>query len=368
MKVSILKIHLIQALTKTARVVSSKSQLPILQNILLETKGNRLNLIGTNSEITIITKAQAKIEEEGGVCVPAKLFMEIISSFPDTQINLSVKEGSMMIKSDGYEAMISCVGKEEFPPVPINKKNKEMSIPKDKLLSSLDMVLFTAATDEGRPVLMGIKIKQDDDGILFVATDGYRLSLKKMDFVSQGVIEMNVPSRALLEVVHVGQEEKTIENIIISPAEDAQLGFFIGDTEIYTRIIDGEYPRFEKIIPKNYTTKVLLNKEELLQAVKSAAIFARDSANIVRFHIEDKKMVISANTPQIGQNKINVQAETEGEEADIAFNSRFLLEYLSHVGEETVIFEMTGALNSGVFRLQKDGSSLHIIMPVRTAE
>ena len=368
MKVSILKTHLTQALTKVSRVISSKSQLPILQNVLLETKDKQLNIVGTNSEMTIVVKTQAKVEEDGGICVPAKLFTELISSLPDNQINISVKEGVMNVKSEGYEATLPCVPKEEFPPVPVNKKNREIIIPKTKLLASLDAVLFAAATDEGRPVLTGIKVKIDEEGMLFVATDGYRLSLKKMELVSQEKLEMNIPAKAFGEVVHVGQEEKEVEKITISPSEDAQLGFFIGNTEIYTRVIDGEYPKFEKIIPKSYSTRAMIQKEEFLQAVKSAAIFARDSANVVRLHLEKEKMTISANTPQVGQNKITITVSTEGESSDIAFNSRFLLEYLSHVSEEIIIFEMTGALNSGVFRPQKDESVLHIIMPVRTTE
>ena len=141
--------------------------------------------------------------------------------------------------------------------------------------------------------------------------------------------------------------------------------FVVGDTEIRTRLIDGDYPNFEKIIPTKYNTRVLLEKAALLSAAKSAAIFARDNANIVKLHIENQTVTISANTPQIGQNQVDVEANVDGEGGDMAINSRFLLECLSNFPGDELLFEMTGSLNPGVFRPVKDDSYLHIIMPVR---
>lgn len=365
MKISILQTHLLSTLTRVGRIISPKAQLPILQNILLETKGNIFIVAGTNTETSIVSKSNAKIGKEGGACVPAKLLIEFITSLPEGVVEMNVKEEVLEIKSNGFEATIPCVSKEEFPPLPKHDKTKGSEIPKESFIQALESVLFAAATDEGRPILTGVKIQKVGTETLFVATDGYRLSLKRVGLSMNENVDITVPARTLSEVVHIGLGNKEDKNIVLKKIDDAQLGFFLGETEIYTRILDGEYPNFEKILPKKYTTKIVLDKEKFLQAVKSANIFARDNANIIKFIITDGELTISANTPQVGQNKVTLEADVDGEGGEISFNSRFTLDFLSHFQEEKLQFEMTGSLNPGVFRSTTDDSYLHIIMPVR---
>jgi len=366
MKISILQTHLLNTLTNVGRVISPRAQLPILQNILLETKGNNFIVAGANTETSIVSKSNAKIEREGGVCVPAKLLIEFITSLPEGTIELIEKEGALIIKSSGFEATIPCVVKEEFPPLPEAEKIKGSDIPKETFIQSLESVLFSAATDEGRPILTGVKIQKKEEGTLFVATDGYRLSLKKVNLQMEGDVDLTLPARTMSEIVHVGLGNKDDKTITLKKIDDAQLGFFLGETEIYTRVLDGEYPNFEKILPKKTTTKIIIEKEKFLQAVKSASIFARDNANIIRFSLADGEITVSANTPQVGQNKVVLGVDQEGDGGEIAFNSRFVLDFLSHFSEEKLQFEMTGSLNPGVFKSPTDESGLHIIMPVRT--
>jgi DNA polymerase-3 subunit beta len=258
------------------------------------------------------------------------------------------------------------VSKEEFPPLPKHDKVKGSEVPKDIFIQALETVLFAAASDEGRPILTGIKIQKDGAETLFVATDGYRLSLKRVALSMEENTDITIPARTLSEVVHIGLGNKEDKGMVLKKIDDAQLGFFLGDTEIYTRILDGEYPNFEKILPKKYTTKVVLDKERFLQAVKSANIFARDNANIIKFVITEGELTVSANTPQVGQNKVTLEADIDGEGGEISFNSRFVLDFLNHFQEEKLQFEMTGSLNPGVFKSTTDDSCLHIIMPVRT--
>ena len=224
---------------------------------------------------------------------------------------------------------------------------------------------FAAATDEGRPLLTGIRIKKEEGGVVFAATDGYRLSVAKANMTLGFDADLVVPGRALLEVVKISSEDKSGKEITIAQTEDGQLVFGMGDIEIHTRLIDGEYPNFEKIIPKSFATRALIDREKLLRAVKSAAVFARDNANIIRFHLENQTLVVSANTPQVGENTIEVEAKIDGEGGDVAFNSRFLLDFLNNFSEDEVLFEMTGSLNPGVFKPVSDEDYLHIIMPVR---
>lgn len=366
MKLSILQTHLLSALTNVGRIISPKAQLPILQNFLLETKGSLFIVAGTNTETSIISKSNAKIEKEGGACVPAKLLIEFITSLPEGVVEISEKGGTLAVISGGFEATIPCMSKEEFPPFPKHDKINKSEIIKETFLQALESVLFAAASDEGRPILTGVKIQKSGTDTLFVATDGYRLSLKRVGLSMDENIDITIPARTLSEVVRVGLGNKEEKKIALKKIDDAQLGFFLGETEIYTRVLDGEYPNFEKILPKKYTTKIVLDKEKFSQAVKSASIFARDNANIIKLVLTDGEMTISANTPQVGQNKVKLEVDSEGEGGEIAFNSRFVLDFLSHFSEEKLQFEMTGSLNPGVFRSTTDDSFLHIIMPVRT--
>lgn len=367
MNIAILQENLLKALTRTGRIVSQKTQLPIMQNVLLAAEESRLRIVATNMETTEVVWAGAKVEKEGGICVSSRLLTDLVMSLPQDTIHLVAKEGSLHIRCSGVNATIPGVPSSEFPPVSSLKKKTGMKLGKEMFLDALTGVLFAAATDEGRPLLTGVKITTQDGAALFAATDGYRLSMKKITMGKFGDLNLVIPARALSEVVKVSQEEKEVSSVEMLETQEGQLVFMVGDTEIHTRPIAGEYPNIEKIVPTRHNTRVLVDKTSLLHAVKSASIFARDNANILRLHIENQKMIVSANTPQVGENHVEVEAKVDGEGGDIAFNSRFLLEFLNGFAGEELLFEMTGSLNSGVFRPVKDDSYLHIIMPVRVS-
>ena len=365
MNVSILQENLLRVLTRTGRIVSPKAQLPIMQNILLLAEGSRFSVTATSLEITEVAAAPAKVEKDGGICVSSRLLTDLVVSLPQETVQMVAKEGSLHVRSRGVNATIPGVPAGEFPPTAPAPKKAGMKLEKQALLAALSGVLFAAATDEGRPLLTGIKLVKKDGGVTVAATDGYRLSLKHLTIAAPGDLDIVVPARALAEVVKVSGEEKDAAHIDMVQSEAGQLIFMVGESEIHTRAIAGEYPNIEKIIPKTHNTRVLVDAGSLTRAVKSAAVFARDNANILRLHIENQLLVVSANTPQVGENHVEVEAKIDGEGGDIAFNSRFLLEFLNGFVGDEVLFEMTGSLNPGVFKMPKDESYRHIIMPVR---
>lgn len=367
MILSLLQENFLKALTATSRVLSSKAQLPVLQNALLSAQDGQLRVTTTNLETTESVWVGAKVDKEGGLCVPARLLTELVMSLSQDTVRLSIKEGCLAVSCGASFATIPGMPATEFPPQPVQKQAKATLLPKEDFCKALALVLFAAATDEGRPLLTGVKIRSEEDGVLLAATDGYRLSVKRVKLRLAQDVDMVVPARALGEVVKLAQEEKGADKLSLSQAEENQLIFRVGDTQVATRLIDGEYPSFDKIVPKNFTTRVHLEKETLLRAVKSVAIFARDNANIVHLSIEGQKVVVSAATAQVGENRVEVDAQVDGEGGEIAFNSRFLLEFLSNYLEAELLFETTGSLNPGVFRPVKDDSFLHIIMPIRTS-
>lgn len=365
MIIHVLQENLLKSLTRITRVVPARPQLPILQNIKLVASKEGLEVTATNMESTETIWVGSKVEKEGGVCVSAKVFTEFISSLPPETVHIHVHEETLKASCGAFVAEFPTVSVTEFPPKPEFLSTEATAVDKEKVCSALSSVLYAAATDEGRPVLTGIKIVENGDETTFVATDGYRLSLHSVALTMSKLSNAVVPAKALLEVVKMSMEEKDEKEIRVGLAGEHQAGFVIGDITLMTRLIDGEYPKYERIIPKGFTTRARIEREPFLQAVKSAAIFARDNANIVRISLDNQKIIVSANAAQIGKNAIELQAKIDGDGGEIAFNARFLLDFLTNFSEEEFLFEMTGSLNSGVFRPVKDNSSLHIIMPVR---
>ncbi len=367
MKISVLQENLVKAVIRTSRIISNKPSLPILSNILIKATKEGIVVTATSLETTVAVSVGAKVEKQGGICVAAKIFSELVSSLPQEAVTLEEKEGSLRLDCGGVRATVPGLPMAEFPPPGEALGKKETTIEKEALVSLLSLVLFAASSDEGRPLLTGIKIVQKEEGALFAATDGYRLSVCRSEVGLPKNTDVVVPSRALGEVLRVCQEEKEEKQVFLSDAADGQLVVRVGDTTITTRRIDGEYPGFEKIIPSKHTARAALDVASFTKAVKSASIFARDSANIIRLHMAKSSLTVSANTPQVGENTVEVDAKIEGEEGDIAFNSRFLLELLSNFPGEELVFEMNGSLNPGAFLSPKDPSFLHIIMPVRVS-
>lgn len=375
MKLSTLQENLAKGLSTVSRSVASKAQLPVLSNILLTTDKGRLKLSATNLETGINFWIGAKIEKEGTISIPAKILTEFVSSLPAEKVELEVKETTLNLICGSYQASFVGLAASEFPSVPTLKDKETISFSSGDLAKAVSQVAFAAAQDEGRPVLTGVLIITKGDSLVLVATDGYRLSVKKLAGVKgfgevkefkKGLI---IPSRTLTEVAKVTSEQNQEKGVglSITPSSN-QIIFSTNDAEIVSRLIEGSFPEFEKIIPEKGKTKILVETESLMKAVRIASIFARESANIIRFRIKKSGITISANAPQIGDNVINLEAKVEGEENKIAFNSRYLLDLLNSCDSPSISFEMTSSLNPGVFTPSEDKSFFHIIMPVRIQE
>jgi len=365
MKIALLQENLLKAITAASRIVPTRTQLLILQSVLVHTQEGRIVVFGTSLDTGIVCWCDGKIEKEGGVCIPAKILVELVATLPPQTVVLEAGSGGLTVSCGGFSATIATSPAAEFPPPPTISKPVATKISTKTFSDLLRHVLFAAATDESRPILSGVRFVNTGDEATAVATDGYRLSRKRISLKLPGALDMVVPGRALSEAVRLTNQTNQDADMSLALTTDGQILFAVGDVEIYTRRIDGEYPPIEKIIPKNWTTRVTADRDALVQAVKSAAIFARDNANIVRLTVNKDGIVVSANAPSVGENKIDIESKVEGEGGEIAFNSRFLLEYFSAISGDQVVFEMTGSLNPGAFHLVGDDSFLHIIMPVR---
>jgi DNA polymerase-3 subunit beta len=332
----------------------------------LSAKDGQLSLRATNLESGIIFNIGAKIEKEGETTIPAKTLVEFISSLPADKIDFSLEENSLKISCQRFKATINGLPASEFPPLPQGTGEPSLSFKTEEISLPISQVAFAAAQDESRPVLSGVKFLGSEEGLTLAATDGFRLSLKKLSKIkTEKGIDLILPARVLIEVIRILNEGKEEELGLEIAKEANQAIFILSNGKIVCRLLEGQYPDFEKIIPTSFISRATISKDELLSAVRSASIFARESANIIRFKTQQEKFLVLANAPQVGESASEIEAKIEGEDGEIAFNSRFLLDYLAVVPEEEIVFEMSGPLSPGVFKLVKDDSFLQIIMPVR---
>jgi DNA polymerase III subunit beta len=369
MKVTFLAENLQKKLSFVNHAISGKSQLPILSNFLIKAEKGEMSVLATDLEIGIIITVPAVTEEEGETTVPAKTFFDLLSSFTKEKITLELKGTNLELKGERTKASFQTMPKEDFPKIYERKGEIVAEETGENLSKQLRDVVFSASQDNGRPALSGVLLEKEGTGVIAVATDGFRLSLKKNIGVNIKTTEkasLLIPARVVKELLAMPEPEEKVE-VYIS-AEDNQIIFAQGKTTLVGRLIEADFPAYEKILPIDFSTKAEFDKEEMWGAVKRCSVFARETANVIKITIDKEKIKVSANTPSVGENSVDIEAKVQGEENEIAFNARYLLDLFSNIEAETMILEMTGPLNPGVFKIKGDSSFLHLIMPIRVQE
>ncbi len=376
MKISCLQENLAKGLATVGRAVATRSTLPVLSNILLESDAGRLRLAATNLEIGISCWIGAHVEEEGSTTVPARLLTEFVNSLPPGQIDLELvaRTQTLNLKCARYEANIKGIEAGEFPIVPtadsIGAGNR-LYLPADTFRRMIDQAVFAAATDESRPILTGVLTRFHQGGLTLAAADGFRLAVTSADVgidldQTTGVV---VPARALAELARISADQTDLIELIITPARN-QILFHLTNTDLVSQLIEGNFPDYTQIVPKSYNTRTLVNTQELLKAVKVAFLFARDAANIIRFHIvpgselTPGQMIVTGTSVELGDNVSELDARIQGDEIEIAFNARYLIDALSVVGTSEVALETTTASSPGVIRPVGGDDFVCVIMPM----
>jgi DNA polymerase-3 subunit beta len=365
MKVSILQENFNKALALASRFTSTKTQLPVLGNVLLTTKRTKLTVSSTNLEVSVSSSIGAKIDKEGEITVPGRVIAEIVSNLPSETINLEVDKEQLKIRSQNFESSLSGMNASDFPPVPsVLPKEGVIALPKDSFLEALSQVIFATSIDETRPILTGVLFNFQKDLLTLVATDGFRLSQRKVNAKIKGKEERLILPKSVLGELSRFSEEETL-SLYVNKKEN-QILFGDNGTVLSSRVLEGEFPDYQKIIPKASGTKVLIDKEELLRGVKLSSVFARESANIVKVGLGKDYLDISAESSSSGSQKTRVDAKVTGDaKLEIAFNYRFLEEFLHAVRGEEVSIELSNPASPGIFRDTAEVSFLHLIMPVR---
>jgi DNA polymerase-3 subunit beta len=376
MKISCLQENLAKGLATVGRAVATRSTLPVLANILLESDEGRLRLAATNLEVGINCWIGARIEEEGSITVPARLLGEFVNSLPPGQIDMELTERTqtLNLKCARYEANIKGIEAAEFPHVPTAESiegQTSLHVEADTFRQMIDQVVPAAATDESRPILTGVLAKFHQGGLTLAAADGFRLAVAKADVGADLDQTASVisPARALSELSRISAEQKDPIELIITPTRN-QILFHLSNTDLVSQLIDGNFPDYTQIVPKSHSTRTLIGTQELLKAVKVAFLFARDAANIIRFavvpgsELAPGQVIITGTSAEFGDNVGEMDATVEGETIEIAFNARYLIDALTVVGTPEIALETSSPSSPGVIRPVGGDDFLCVVMPM----
>lgn len=363
MKLQVTQENLAKALGSVARVASSRGTLPILSNVLLKTVDGRLSIAATNLDIAITHFIGSKVQAEGAITVPARLMQDFVGSLPAGVIELELDEHKLHIAADKYQSVINGVPADDYPVMPAIEGGVSWKVPGRILKTALQQVLMAASGDESRPILTGVYWHTEDGSLFLAATDSYRLAEKRLMKTAQE-IKLLIPATSLQDVLRlVGDFDDDVQ----VTHDDQQVLFRVGDVELVTRLIEGNYPDYRKLIPQAFSCSATLKKSELTNITKVSSLFARESAGSVTIHLDEKAKQVSIRSiaSQIGENTATATATVAGEGV-ITLNSRYILDALHALAGDDVLFAFNGKLEPTILRDPKADDYTHIIMPLKS--
>jgi DNA polymerase III subunit beta len=364
-----------RGLSAVSHAVSNRSTLPILANILIATDHDRLKLSATNLEIGINCWVDAQIHEEGTTTVPAKLLTDFVNSLPQAPVDITMPEGTntLSIKSMRSSANIKGMDSSEFPVIPSGEGGEPPVLLDAKdLKEMIEEVAFAAADDDSRPVFTGVLAQVSDERITFAAADSFRLAVRVAplpgDDHPRG--DILIPARTLTELARILPSEGAVQ-MIVTPNR-SQVLFHTEQLDLVSRLIEGTFPNFRQIIPKEHTTRAVVETKEFAAAVKSAALFARDSSNIIRLKVnpgadnglEPGAITVEATAEDLGDNTSTVNAAVDGQELQIIFNVKYLEDVLKVISTPEVALEANGSTRPGVIKPVGPADYTYVIMPM----
>lgn len=366
MELSVTQENLSKALSNVGRVASSKAGLPILSNILLRTDGNRLLVAATNLEIASTQYVGAKVVTPGAITIPARLVTDFVSSLPKGTVELKVQDNHLTLSSDGYNSVINGVIADEFPELPTidETSSVQYSINVADFKQAVSQTIVTSSNDSTRPVLTGVFWHSFEGYLYLAATDGYRLSERRLVETKSEVAAI-IPTSTLQEVLRTISDDVSEVDMLF---DETQVRFRVGESEVTSRLIDGNFPPYRELIPATSETTMVLDTSEFVRVTKIAGLFARDSGGSVTLTADKENQALSIHSiaSELGENTSKTSAEVTSD-GQVTLNSRYISEALSAIDGDKVEFRFSGKLAPCVLTAKvKDVNYKHIIMPLKS--
>ena len=373
MKVSCLQENLSRGLAVVGRAVATRTTLPITNNVLLATENGRLKLAATNLEVAIVHWIGASVEEDGSITVPARVLTEFVNSLPNDKVEMSLdgESRSLEMRCARFEARLSGMDADDFPPIPEITEGITAKLDPERLRQTIGRVAFAAATEDSRPVLTGVSTELSGSTMTLAAADGFRLSVDKAPLLEDvgEATTIIIPARALTEVSRLIGESKDPVVITVNPAK-SQVLFEMEDVRLVSQLVQGSFPNYSQLIPQEHTTTTTVDVEDFMRATRAASIFARDASGIVRLQAAPVNgggkgsLMVSARAEEVGDDQGEIDAEVDGPDSKIAFNSKYLSDVLGVVGKGQVALETNSPSSPGLLRPVDDSEFIHVVMPM----
>jgi DNA polymerase-3 subunit beta len=367
MNLTIAKDQILIGLQAVQNVVSTRTTLPILSNVLLRAEEDHVEFTATDLDVTVACKVEAKVKKGGSTTVPVKKLFNIVREMGGSEMDIETDDKNITsVRCNSSFYKIHGLGADEFPPLPKFKDDKKVTLQQETVKAMMSKTSFAVSTDESRYVLNGIFISLKDHKMTMVATDGRRLALvdEEVDIDEKSGGEFIVPAKAVNELNRLLQEKGDVE---IKFGEN-QASFALKDDKgfsvlVITKLIEGNYPNYRQVIPAEVKERVPLGREEFLQALRRAEIMTSEKANSVKMTFGKNNLAITANSPEVGEARESLAVNYKGKEISIAFNPRYLIDPLNALAEDEVFFELIDELSPGVLKI--NGPFLYVVMPMR---
>jgi DNA polymerase-3 subunit beta len=364
MKVSVARGELLEALSAVSKGLSSRTTLPILSGIHISAIDDTLILQSTDLEISIKTKTKGRVEEAGQTVLPGKLIIDIVRSLPEAAVTIDTSnKGSAVVTCVQSSFTVRTLSPEDFPRFPEAEAAKALSLPSEIFSKVVHQVSKAVSRDETRPILTGVLVVVESGTLRMVATDSYRLCLKEvvLEDVS-GEIEVVVPGRAIEDVARLAASTERVSLGV----SDNQVIFTFGDTVFISRRIEGSFPNYRQLIPKEHQTRAVIDRVEFTEAIKRVSLLAQHNAPLrIGVNVADHILTLTAQTQDVGEAKEDIEIQPVGEDVEMAFNHAYLMEGVSVSEGEKVALEIVSPLKPGIIKSADGEDFIYLLMPVR---
>ncbi len=364
MKISCTQENLHRGLEIVSRASGRNTALPILSNVLLRAESTGLRLTATNLEIGLTCLVRAKVEGAGAYTVQGRLLNELVGLLSSDRIDLSLANGELSVVTKETKTSLKGLSADEFPIIPPIERKNPISLPVSQLKQAITQTIFAAAYDASRPEINGVLLKTDGANLILAATDSYRLAERQLALTSPaGSVSAIVPIRALQELARVLDGAAETADLYLS---ENQLLVAVGDIELVSRLIEGQYPNYEQIVPKDSKTQATVAVTELSRVVKAASLFCKSGINDVTLAFSGPgQLTVSAANSQVGANTTTIDCAVKGPDNSAVFNYRYLLDGLANLDTPSAQIELTDPASPGLIRPASDQPYLYLVMPIR---
>jgi len=347
----------------TQKAITGKSTMPVLEGIYIHADKKEVTLIGSDMDVSIETKVEANVIEEGTVVIDSKIFGEIIRKLPNSEVRIErIENDTLQISCEKSVFNVVYMNSDEFPSLPQIDEEKQIQIPQNILKNMIKSTSFAVAQDETRPILQGILFEMKNRKLNLVALDGYRLAIKTEYLDSDFDVEVVIPGKTLNEVSKILDDVESIVNITFS---NNHILFNLNKTRIISRLLDGKFVNYNSLLPQEHKLLVEVNKQDLQNGIERASLMAKDgNSNLIKLEVQQDNLIITSNS-QLGKVREEVGIIMQGDGIQIAFNSRYLLDVLKNMEEDVVVLEMTSSVTPCIIKAKETESYRYLVLPVR---